>query len=148
MPAMKVTPQLIRFIRAQMQSCALDTKARLARASGISEPTIGRILSGKRETISDASADKFCKTFGVSMEELLMIAMGHKKPSDRVMEEQAPYITRPPRFRRLCDWLEREAPEETVAAIEAVAIAGGFKKTETNNSRSGAEESPSVAKVA
>lgn len=123
---MKVTPHLIKFIRAQMQSCALDSKARLARASGISEPTIGRILAGKRSTISDSVAEKLCNTFGLEIEELLMIALNHRSPAETVNETTASYGSSDPEIRRLCRWLETRATQETKQAVFAVAKAGGF----------------------
>ena len=156
--AMKVTSQLIRFIRQNMRSCEIDTKARFARASGISEPTIGRILAGKRETISDQVAEKLCRLFNMSMEELVMIAMGHRdsveKQDSTINEDPAPpygrgsSATLSPDLARLFQWLENDASPEQTAAVLATARAVGCPNGSTNSSHSGTGASQSAAKVA
>ena len=124
---MKLSPQIIKLIKERMTSFGMERKNQLANATGISEPTIGRILSGSVDSISDHVAEKLAVFLGLSIEQLVIVAMGHTPKYKKGMNEYAVHAISRPDIKRLCHWLEKESNELPRRVIFATAGSLGFK---------------------
>ena len=128
---MKLNSQIVKMIEKQMVSFRIERKSQLSRMTGISEPTIGRILAGKRANVSDPVAEKIAKFLNIPFEDLIIVAMGHSpgKKVDVLREPAgAPYYAiSPEKIRRLGKWLESEANEMQRRVVLATASALGFQ---------------------
>ena len=120
---MKMSPQ----IRAKIIDYMHANKIRpvdFSERTGMTGPTLSRILSGKVVSISDDSAEKICKEIGLSLADLLLLSLG-VEPRIKVACEEAvpPYGDR---FGRLASWLRTSADQRAIDAVFSVAEMGGF----------------------
>jgi len=71
----RVYPELLKWMNNEMQRREWN-KAEVARQSGISETTIGRLLAGRRKALSDDVAERLAKAFDLDLAALDLVSWG------------------------------------------------------------------------
>jgi len=122
---MKATAPIREWVYA---SCVEQkwSKAELARELNLAESTVGRLLNGRVQNISDRTADELCRVFGATKAELLAISEHSSK--NTVRESRTPYGTS--RSAALAEWL-RTQPKDKQDLIYGAAQGLGFKLKDT-----------------